>query len=298
MVDLGGLAAPITFVSTAALVGSAIALLGRAWSRRGGRTPSLLEAGWCAFLPLAAVLLLPLAASLQPHTLPSFEGAHAWWHQWEEAIHRSTAAHGALHGANWLVLAAGGYLLGRTIFALARMLSFEGDLRRSAGKAEWEGVYSLSTSRPLCFTVGLVRPAVYVTTALREQLSAEDLRAVLAHEAAYVRRQDTVTAGLLTLFYTLCPAPGSRLLLRDWRRAVERTCDQEAARAVGSPYDVAAALVRVARLAAQALARLPNSACFAEWGEDVDDQQSRKAAGAADAGRRIGCRCLDGVSVS
>jgi hypothetical protein len=287
MADVGGLVAPITFGYGAALAGAAAALLVRAWARRCGRVPSLLEAGWCASLPLAAVLLLPLAASLQPHALPIFDAWHELWHRWEAAIHRSATAHGALHWANSGVLATSIYLLGRTLFAFTRMWSFEGVLRGSARSAEQEGVYFLATARPLCFTVGLLRPAVYVTTGLREQLSARDLQAVLAHEAAHVRRRDTLTAAVLTLFYTLLPVPGTRLLLREWRRAAERACDREAAREVGNPCDVAAALVRVARLAAQAPTRLPNGACFAEWGEDIEGRVQALLRG-PEHGRRSG----------
>jgi Zn-dependent protease with chaperone function len=155
------------------------------------------------------------------------------------------------------------------IYAYSQMRGFESALRLNA-RAEGDGVYSLATPRPLCFSVGLWRPAIYVSTALREQLSAAELRAVMAHEAAHVRRRDTLTAAALTLFYTCLSLPGGRLLLRDWRQAVERKCDEEAAREVGSAVDVAAALVRVARLSKQSAVGLPLSVCFAGWGDDVE----------------------------
>lgn len=270
MAEVGGLVAPLAFVYSAALAGLVAALLVRAGARHGGRTPSLLEAGWCAFLPLLTVLLLSAVAVVQPHPLPPFDAAHAWWHRWESAIHRSATLHGALHGANWLVLMVGAGLIGRTVFAWSRMRSFETALQRTAQATSSPAFYSIPAARPSCFTLGLLWPRVYLTTGLQAQLSPRDLEAVLAHEAAHVRRRDTLLGAVLTLFYTLLPLPGSRLLLRDWSLAVERACDREAARRIGSRYDVALALVRVARLVALPAAALPNSACFTEWGEDVE----------------------------
>jgi Zn-dependent protease with chaperone function len=150
------------------------------------------------------------------------------------------------------------------------MYAFERSLRRSARATDQAGVFTIATPRPLCLTVGLLRPAVYVSTGLLEQLTGSDLEIVLEHEAAHVRRRDTVCSGILTLLYVVLPVPGHRLLLGDWRIAVERTCDREAARRTGDPLDVAETLVRVARLVTWAPAPLPNSACFAGWGQDLE----------------------------
>jgi len=109
-------------------------------------------------------------------------------------------------------------------------------------------VYCLLSARPLCFTVGLSHPRVYVSSALLARLSQGDRNAMLAHEAAHIRRRDGLVSLFLSLFYTLLPLPAGRLLYADWRCAAERACDTEAAQRVGSPCEVAQALVRVARL--------------------------------------------------
>lgn len=270
MAEIGGFVAPFAFGYGAALVGVLAACLLRAGARYGRHTPTLREAWCCAFLPFLSVVLLSVIVLIQPHWLPPFEAFHAGWHRWEAAIHRSEALHSLLHGANWLVLSAGVWLVGRTVFVASRMRGFAKTLQETARATADPAVYTLSAGRPLCFTVGLWRPQIYVTRELLAQLDPRDYRAVLAHERAHVRRRDTLTGAALTLFYTLLPLPGSGLLLREWRLAVERACDQEAALQLGSRSDVALALVRVARLMAQPSPALPNAACFTEWGEDVE----------------------------
>ncbi len=270
MVEIGSFVAPLVFVYGATLVGTVAAHLFRAGTRCDGRIPTLWEATWCAFLPWLSVLFLSATAVTQPHWLPPFAGLHAQWHQWEATIHRSEALHGLLHAANWLVLLLAAWLAGRAVFTGARMRGFEKTLEETARPTADPGVYALPASRPLCFTLGVFRPRIYVTGELLAQLDPRDTQVVLAHEAAHVRRRDTLVGAVLTLFYTLLPLPGSSLLLRDRRLAVERACDREAAGQVGSANDVALTLVRVARLLARYSTDAPNAVCFAEWGEDVE----------------------------
>jgi Zn-dependent protease with chaperone function len=275
MPDLSGCVTFLALLYGAGLVGALVALLTRATNHRA-RLPTLLEAGWCVFLPPFACLVLPLLALVDPHLLPAFRSVHQFWHAVEAAIHASSLLHGVLHGANGVVLVAGLYFLGRTVYVFSQMRTFQGTLRRSTPVAEYavtgEAFYCLSSPRPLCFTGGSLHPVVFLTTGLREQLSERELTAVLAHEAAHVRRRDPLLGTGLTLFYTLLPLPGSGRLLRDWQAAVERFCDQEAARQIGSPHDVASALVHVARLVARQPEKLPHGACFTEAAVDVEDR--------------------------
>jgi beta-lactamase regulating signal transducer with metallopeptidase domain len=118
--------------------------------------------------------------------------------------------------------------------------------------------------------MGLRRPAIYVTTSLQEQLSLRDYKAMLAHEAAHLRRRDGLARVFLSLFYALFPLPGSGSLQRDWHHATERDCDAEAACRIGSAPDVAAALLRVAQVIARSATAVPGGACFAAFGDDIE----------------------------
>jgi Zn-dependent protease with chaperone function len=272
MADLHPALLWLASVYSAAAVGILSALVIRGWTRRHGRLATPPEAAWCAFLPPLAVLLLPLTA-LEPH-LTQLPGLHAAWHRWEQAVHTAPLTHGVLHAANSLLLLLGAFFFARAVFTLTQMRAFAASVRSAARPqplvVAGSRLYSLPSPQPLCFTMGLLRPAVYVTTSLQELLSPRDYEAMLAHEAAHIRRRDGLSRAFLSLFYALFPLPGSSLLLRDWHRAAERDCDAEAACQIGSAADVAAALIRVAQAMARSSTVVPGGACFAAFGDDIE----------------------------
>ena len=101
---------------------------------------------------------------------------------------------------------------------------------------------------PFAVTAGLWRPQVYVTTGLLQLLDSTSRRAVLAHEAAHVRRRDP----LMKLLAELCSAfhlPGTRAaLVADHSLYCELACDEAAAVSLGDRTAVADALVKLGRL--------------------------------------------------
>lgn len=273
MHDLSPLLSLVSFAYLAAGAGLLAALLGMTWARHGGRRLSAGEAAWCAFLPALALLLLPLSSAL-PHPAGLLDAMHRQWHGWEETLHAEPLAHGLLHAANFgmLILAAAGLI--RLAYALARTRAFVSSVRSSALATgqEVEGVplYTIHTVRPLCFTVGIRRPAIYLSTGLQDQLSTADREAMLLHEAAHIRRKDGLARTFFYLFYALFPLPGARPLMREWREAAERECDAEAAARIGSSTQVATALIRAAQALVRPAAALPDAAFFAAEGDDIE----------------------------
>jgi Zn-dependent protease with chaperone function len=272
----------LTFAYGGAAAGLLAAFVVRGWTCRRGRSPSSLEATWCVLLPALAVLALPALSMLQPHG-ESFTGLHALWHSWEQAIHTSAVGHALLHVANFLVLLFALCCVVRTVYALAQIQAFGASLRAAAHQdprqVEARPLFRLPSPHPACFTLGIASPSVYVTTGLLEQVSPRDCEAILAHEAAHISRRDGLIKAFLLAFYHLLPLPGSDLLRADWERAAERECDALAARRIGSPCDVAAALVRVARLAGPI--PVPAVSCFAA-GDDVEGRVQALLSGPAE----------------
>jgi Zn-dependent protease with chaperone function len=274
MPDLCPLLGFLAFSYGAALTGVTVALLARLFLRRTGRVPTAPEATWCAFLPLLAVLLSPMLAVTEPHAVASFGSWHDLWHEWARTVHATPLLHDGLHVGNALLLGIAAITVARTVYQLARMWSFELALRRVAlteCQANDTGAYlRLPSSRPLCFTLGLLRPTVYISDRLLDALTPRDRAAVLAHERAHIRRRDPLVRPLLMLFYSFFLLPGGAVLLRDWSRASERACDAEAGRRVGSRTDVAAALVRAARLMSGAERPEPLLSPFAGEADDIE----------------------------
>ena len=80
------------------------------------------------------------------------------------------------------------------------------------------------------FTVGWLRPRVYVASGLVEQLSAEELEALLAHESAHVMRRDPLRLSLLRfLALVLFWVPALRRLADDVADEAEIQADDHAA---------------------------------------------------------------------
>ena len=108
----------------------------------------------------------------------------------------------------------------------------------------------LVTSRyPLSFVWGYLRSKLVVSTGLLNALSAEELAALLEHEAAHHKRRDNLSKWLLSVCRYSSPVfPLNGLLYQWWGEQVEMVCDEVAARQTSSPVEIAGALVRLRRL--------------------------------------------------
>lgn len=95
------------------------------------------------------------------------------------------------------------------------------------------------------FTAGWLRPRVYVAEALAGRLSADELRAVLAHEGAHAARRDPLRLSLLRfLALTLFWLPVLRRLADDVADEAEIQADDRAARE--QPLALASAILSLA----------------------------------------------------
>lgn len=108
-------------------------------------------------------------------------------------------------------------------------------------------LYQIDTDRPVAFCAGLWVPHIFVSRGLMALLSADQLRAVLAHEQAHGKRRDTLrllVAGALGIFHL---PSARRRLLSDLALACEQACDEEAAQFTGDRLAVAETILVVAR---------------------------------------------------
>ena len=98
------------------------------------------------------------------------------------------------------------------------------------------------------------RRTVLLPKTLSARLTPSQVRAVLAHETAHLRRADPLwTAALSGFCQVLFFQPLNFLVLRQWRRACEEVCDAEAVRETLEPLSLARSLLELSRL-------LPNHA--------------------------------------
>ncbi len=154
----------------------------------------------------------------------------------------------------------------RVAYAMVRLLRGHRllwALRRSARPsiADYDEV---AAEAPFAVTAGLWRPRVYVTSGLLRLLDGTSRAAVLAHEAAHVRRRDPLTK-LVAELLGACHLPTTRqTLLANLSLSCEQACDEAAAASIGDRTAVADALVKLGRLVSDAC---PSQAAVARFGE-------------------------------
>lgn len=113
-----------------------------------------------------------------------------------------------------------------------------------AGRSAWltRHPYGLAT-------IGLWRPRIVMSDAVRRALNAAEARAALAHETAHVRHHDPRRIWLAQFVTDLqWPWPRARRRFAVWRLALEMARDEEARLEGIAGPDLAAAIIAVARL--------------------------------------------------
>jgi Zn-dependent protease with chaperone function len=111
--------------------------------------------------------------------------------------------------------------------------------------------YRLRHPFPVVAVVGALRPRLFIADQLFDQLSRQELAAVIAHECGHLAARDNLKRALLRACRdVLMIAPCGRELDRAWAENSEASADEYAVRNDGEgALDLASALVKIARLA-------------------------------------------------
>jgi Zn-dependent protease with chaperone function len=105
----------------------------------------------------------------------------------------------------------------------------------------------LRMSRPIppMTAVGIVSPKILLSKSAESMLAANELQTALNHEAAHIRRRDNLRK-LLLRFVTF---PGMNEVETAWIEAAEMAADDAAVSSANDALDLAAALIKLSRLA-------------------------------------------------
>jgi hypothetical protein len=137
--------------------------------------------------------------------------------------------------------------------------------------------FEIDLAFPLVGVLGVVRPRLFISTSVLRACTNDELAAIIEHERRHVLSADNVMRVLMDAAPDALALTGlPRRLATEWHRAVEHRADD----AVTRKFDLASALVRVARLANGAgPVSLPASALYR--GEGVEDRVRRLVSPAA-----------------
>lgn len=118
--------------------------------------------------------------------------------------------------------------------------------------AENVTIHQVRENAPALIVAGVRAPKVIASTTTLAALSADELRSAIRHEVAHVRRHDN----LKKLLFRLCVFFGMTELEAAWAQAAELAADDDAVENERDALDLAAALIKVSRLAANPTAEL------------------------------------------
>lgn len=160
----------------------------------------------------------------------------------------------AMLGAVALVrMLRSGHVLAKQVRMMARPSSER--LRTCSRAAGLDEAVVTEVADPACyaFTHGLLRPRVVVSGGLADQLTDEQMTAVLAHEAVHVREIDPLRAAAVACFSRgLLRSTAIPSLLNDHLRRREQFADRAAVRVAGRSALTRALLATVRRPGAPA----------------------------------------------
>lgn len=184
--------------------------------------------------------LLAAAAVTAAFTVPSFVLLEP------RAIEEPIGIAPSLLGLCGLMLAAFGAWNGvralRTASRAIRSWMSEAKLVGSRGKVP---VVRISRVVPALAAAGILRPRILMSGAAEFLLTEKELQTAVRHELAHVRRRDN----LKKLLLRLVEFPGMAGLEATWLEATELAADDAAVFNAGEALDLAAALIKLSRLA-------------------------------------------------
>src|SRR5215469_3493398 len=130
---------------------------------------------------------------------------------------------------------------------------------RSFASEEGFPVYEIAVPGAVVATVGVFRPAIFVSSTVMNALNAKELAAAVAHETCHVASFDNLKRVLIRAVRVPLVRKSAEPV---WTKISELAADERAVATGTSPLDLASALIKVSRLLA---APIPNAApvsCF------------------------------------
>ena len=116
---------------------------------------------------------------------------------------------------------------------------------RSIDSINSVSVLRITGAAPPLTAVGILRPSVWLSQAAEFVLTERELETALRHEVVHLRRRDN----LRKLVLRMVAFPGMAELETAWREATEMAADDAAVSSASEALDLAAAVIKLSRLA-------------------------------------------------
>jgi hypothetical protein len=131
---------------------------------------------------------------------------------------------------------------------IARARSRCAALELAAAGSPSPGVRLVRSARPFSLAAGLLRPRIWISTALAEALTWPQLEVVIEHERGHVRCRDALRRWIAAACALPLLPTVRRAVLAELALASEQACDEAAGARVGDRLIVAETILAVERL--------------------------------------------------
>jgi len=147
----------------------------------------------------------------------------------------------------------------RVIAARILALEWHSRAKRSFLSEEGVPVYEIAVPGAVVATVGVLRPAIFVSSLVVNTLSEEELGAAVAHETCHVAGFDNLKRVLMRAVRMPLARESAE---QPWTMASELAADERAVVTGTSPLELASALIKVSRLLAAPIPSEAPVSCF------------------------------------
>lgn len=194
------------------------------------------------FVGLFAATLVLFSGSQYTPIPEAYDFFH--WHHPDEFIFNSW------HGLSMaLAIICAGFLVVREVKRLI-LHSHHVSLLHELAEPDQKNFCYLDADEPMAFTAGYIKPRCYMTSALRNQLTAEECAIIELHEYGHAQRLDPLKKWLFQLLASFFPSGVSRQMNQMMVLAMEQCADSAVSRVIPDKSLIAMTLLKVRRLVA------------------------------------------------
>jgi len=116
---------------------------------------------------------------------------------------------------------------------------------KSLAYLESDNTYLLDTDSPMAFVGGYIRPHVFITSGMMEQLNSEELKIVLLHESEHVRCKDSLKKLIFRLLSSVYLGSTSIKLQSAMNLSIEQCADVAITSKIDDKSKIAETLLKV-----------------------------------------------------
>lgn len=146
---------------------------------------------------------------------------------------------------------------------------------KSLSHLESDNTYLLDTDNPMAFVGGYIKPKVFITTGMKEQLNSEQLEIVLLHEYEHVRCKDSLKKLIFRLLSSVYLGKTSIKLQSAMNLSIEQCADNAVTSKISDISKIAETLLKVKSLLNQTSDKKYDTTALCHYGFDEIEHRIR-----------------------